>query len=375
MHAHDPQRYIGDMLAWLHQAIPSENENMKTLLKECRGGGGGGSEEIDIEKAFSESTSSITDDVCRPLKSRVEQILLLESAPIVLYKLTNLIRFYATTVKQQQHVASGLVSALEDLEQLAYTQFISVLQTTVQSQIARSTDGHTLAAALAHDLAPTPSTMALLMLLRETLSGSSVVDERPEQLQEIVGAIADPLMESLQSLAAPFPTTDRDVFLLNSLYQIHLTLSLFQSNDARLASLASEIQLHLDTLASEQTSCLIANLGLQPVCSMVADFERRRKEESGLSLAQMSGMDQATLKEFLVKFDGFLVAPDVFLLPQSRLLVSSAHRKSITRRSLEVVAASYAQLYQAVTGEGSGYVDAATLMPKTPEQVQLLLQL
>lgn len=35
MHAHDPKRYIGDMFAWLHQAIPSEKENLLLLLKQC----------------------------------------------------------------------------------------------------------------------------------------------------------------------------------------------------------------------------------------------------------------------------------------------------------------------------------------------------
>ena len=84
-------------------------------------------------------------------------------------------------------------------------------------------------------------------------------------------------------------------------------------------------------------------------------------------------MDEASLREFLAKFDGFLVAPDVFLLQQTRLLVSSAHRKSITRRSLEVVAASYAQLHAAVVAEG-GYGDEIKQL-KTPEQVELLLQL
>jgi hypothetical protein len=34
-HAHDPQRYVGDMLAWLHQATPTENENIRALLKSC----------------------------------------------------------------------------------------------------------------------------------------------------------------------------------------------------------------------------------------------------------------------------------------------------------------------------------------------------
>ena len=66
-------------------------------------------------------------------------------------------------------------------------------------------------------------------------------------------------------------------------------------------------------------------------------------------------MEESALRDFLSKFDSFLVAPDVFLLPQTRLLLSSAHRKSVARRSLEVTAASYAQLYHAVVETpGSG---------------------
>jgi len=35
MHANDPKRYVGDMLAWLHQVIPVEKENILTLVKGC----------------------------------------------------------------------------------------------------------------------------------------------------------------------------------------------------------------------------------------------------------------------------------------------------------------------------------------------------
>lgn len=33
LHAHDPPRYVGDMLAWLHQTIPSETESIRSLLR------------------------------------------------------------------------------------------------------------------------------------------------------------------------------------------------------------------------------------------------------------------------------------------------------------------------------------------------------
>ena len=36
MHAHDPPRYVGGMLAWLHQAVPSEKEALEILLSQCQ---------------------------------------------------------------------------------------------------------------------------------------------------------------------------------------------------------------------------------------------------------------------------------------------------------------------------------------------------
>jgi hypothetical protein len=40
----------------------------------------------------------VTEGVCRPLRSRVEQILVSEASPVLLYRLTNLIRFYEATI-------------------------------------------------------------------------------------------------------------------------------------------------------------------------------------------------------------------------------------------------------------------------------------
>ena len=32
MHAHDPKRYLGDMLAWVHQSLASEKEFLHSLF-------------------------------------------------------------------------------------------------------------------------------------------------------------------------------------------------------------------------------------------------------------------------------------------------------------------------------------------------------
>ena len=35
LHSHDPLRYIGDMLAWLHQSLAGESEYLYAVCKLC----------------------------------------------------------------------------------------------------------------------------------------------------------------------------------------------------------------------------------------------------------------------------------------------------------------------------------------------------
>ncbi len=244
LHAHDPPRYIGDMLAWLHQAIPGEKENAMSLLKLCKdppppteaAEGTEAPPAADVAQLCEEALASVTEEVCRPLRTRVEQILLLEQSPLVLHRLSSLVRFYMGTIKQIIPETGALLQTLADLDQLAYKQFLSVLQTTVHQHLSltapnSSTNGpaggsNVVAAAAAasgpsvHDLAPTRSSTALLNLLKEILSTSSVVDEQESQLAEIVSSVVDPILDDVASIASTLPTTDADVFQLNSIYQV-----------------------------------------------------------------------------------------------------------------------------------------------------------
>ena len=92
-------------------------------------------------------------------------------------------------------------------------------------------------------------------------------------------------------------------------------------------------------------------------------------------LSQVEGMDVKSLKVFLNKFDTFLIAPDDYLLPQIKLLSSPSHRKSISKRSLQLVSATYKQLYEAVMEPTNKYNHPEAIMNKNPDQVDLLLHL
>lgn len=100
LHSHDPLRYVGDMAAWLHQCAATERENLNQLVKKC-------SEHL-VAPHKRDMMQKILEGVCRPLKLRIEQILVAEPGPVVLYKLSNLLQFYHQTIKQIVHTPSTI---------------------------------------------------------------------------------------------------------------------------------------------------------------------------------------------------------------------------------------------------------------------------
>ncbi|XP_069686337.1 conserved oligomeric Golgi complex subunit 6 [Periplaneta americana] len=351
MHAHDPKRYVGDMLAWLHQTIPSEKENLLALLKGC--------DKTDVSDQIQQTLSNITEGVCHPLKVRVEHIMATDAGATVLYSVTNLVRFYHQVIGQ---VVPGslLQTTLEELQELSQQTFLLALQSQVRQQLNERIETPP------SDLSPSPGVSQLLNLLREVLSVGSVAEGRQQDLVKIVASIVDPLLQAVNESATRLPTTDMAVYLLNCMYQMQSTLSLYEFMDDRLERLQAQSDAQLDTLTSEQASSLVANLNLGPIYTIL-------QEQGRGSLSSIPGMEPSSLKNFLSKLDGFLVMPDMLVLPQINLLLSSTHRSTVQRRAFEVIGAIYKQLYEAVHDPENLYQNPASLMPRTPDQVLKLL--
>uniref|UniRef100_A0A2P2K609 Conserved oligomeric Golgi complex subunit 6 n=1 Tax=Rhizophora mucronata TaxID=61149 RepID=A0A2P2K609_RHIMU len=110
VHAHDPLRYVGDMLGWLHQALASERELVLALLDpDAVVDTGSMANQLPkkLENNMGKTESDLTfvldrifEGVCRPFKVRVEQVLQSQPSLIIAYKLSNTLEFYGYTVSQ-----------------------------------------------------------------------------------------------------------------------------------------------------------------------------------------------------------------------------------------------------------------------------------
>ncbi|XP_063060336.1 conserved oligomeric Golgi complex subunit 6 [Engraulis encrasicolus] len=358
MHSHDPMRYVGDMLAWLHQATASEKEHLEALLKQVNIQG--------VEDNMQEVVGHITEGVCRPLKMRIEQVIVAEPGAVLLYKLSNLLKFYHHTISGIVGTSvAALLMTMEEMHVLSKKMFFNSLSLHASKLMDK-------VELPPPDLGPTASLTQTLALLREVLAShdSSVVplDARQADFAQVLSCILDPLLQLCTVSASNLGTADMATYMVNCLYMMKTTLALFEFTDKRLEMLEFQIEAHLDTLINEQASYVLTRAGLSYIYSTL----QQHTPEQG-ALANLPSMDSTSLKGAMVQFDRYLSSPDTLVMPQLNFLLSAAIKEQIFRQSTELVCRAYVEVHAAVTNPSNGYKEPESLLLRSPQQVQALL--
>ncbi|KAJ6659214.1 hypothetical protein lerEdw1_019260 [Lerista edwardsae] len=358
MHSHDPLRYVGDMLAWLHQATASEKEHLEALLKLITSDG--------LEENMQEVVGHITEGVCRPLKVRIEQVIVSEPGAVLLYKICNLLKFYHHTISNiVGNSAAMLLTTIEEMHLLSKKIFFNSLSL----HASKLMDKVELPPA---DLGPSSALNQTLVLLREVLAShdSCVIplDTRQADFVQVLSCVLDPLLQMCTVSASNLGSADMATFMVNSLHMMKTTLALFEFTDKRLEMLQYQIEAHLDTLINEQASFVLTRVGLSSIYNIV----QQHKPEQG-PLANVPSMDSMSLKAAMIQFDRYLSAPDGLLMPQINFLLSTSVKQQIVKLSTELVCRAYSEVYSAVMNPDNGYKDPETILHRSPHQVQALL--
>ncbi|KAK0558126.1 Golgi transport complex subunit 6 [Tilletia horrida] len=225
--AHDPIRYIGDMLAWIHQALASEREVLGSLVGvgdddeaattassnasqhenqmitgrrigqrrrwsvnpaeviDMMGGsasnGIGPDSQALVGSLAMASAASAQKGVirprerlrdlldrdlegcCRPLKVRITQTLHSQEGSITVYKLASLISFYSSTMEQTIGRKATLSHVLKELTETAYSAFFANLDRQAAGLMRFSEPPEA-------DLSPPPPLLGACSTLKELLS-------------------------------------------------------------------------------------------------------------------------------------------------------------------------------------------------------------
>lgn len=345
LHSHDPVRYCGDMLGWLHQAIATENDHILGLL-----------EDSDDEKVVS-ILSMVTEGACKPLHVRIEQVVISTSSAVVAYQLVNLLRYYSGVFENHLSPTSPLVKTVNDLTELQSKMFFS----TLNAQTAKILGDIQVPLP---DLSPTPKASELLALLQSLLSSRDLTvftatGTQNHDLKLILSSCIDPLIQYCIESVSSMSRLDRAIYLTNCLYYVQSTISLYEFTERQMESLEMQIQSHLDVIVSEQLGHLLNSTG-------IGEFYSALKHE------KVSKESFSMIEGCLDQLKAFISAPDKFQLSQSKLLTSGRLREDLLKKSVAGFSLAYEAVYNAVAQE-KGADGVLLYMPYNPEQTRQLL--
>ncbi|KAF9617373.1 hypothetical protein IFM89_036294 [Coptis chinensis] len=206
VHAHDPLRYVGDMLGWLHQALASERELVLILLDPDAVTDTGPtarrfSKNVEIEHAKIESDITfvldrIFEGVCRPFKARVEQVLQSQPSLIVAYKLSNTLEFYSYTISDLLGKETALCNTLRILKDAAQQTFFDILKTRGDKLLRYPP---LVAVDLSPPLAVSEGVSVLLEIIDTYNSLMVPASVKKLDFEPVISALLDPIVQAVSS--------------------------------------------------------------------------------------------------------------------------------------------------------------------------------
>jgi hypothetical protein len=410
--AHDPLRYLGDMLAWTHSATVSEREALEVLFisdgdeiaKGIQAGidsepwsrsEDGGAEVFDGRKALDGLVNRDLAGVSRVLRQRVEQVIHGHEEPTLSYRIANLINFYRVTFERLLGSDSSLLTTLAELEESARRQFRSTLKDRVL--------------AVQNDPPPPPpdlrpsefllEALEQLKMLMKTLDSSlTPTSSREGVFEPVLGAALDPYLEVCGALAKDLDEPAGAIFTLNILHASKDALMPFSFTAEKVTELDGAIEELEAKLIEHQHSFFLHASGLlslltalaHPLSNPTPDNDNETNNPPAPAppsqIRTLPAFQPAALTQTSQTLDDFLPSALMDAMENLKLLLDSEVARAVTdeaaARFCDDFESVEARIVEADGGEGSrrgdddeegGAAALRTLFPRTGAEIRVLL--
>lgn len=208
--AHDPTRYVGDMLAWVHQTMATEREFLESLfglsvLPRHVGSArvhppssaldaadlddslhASSSSSYDVERAVRAALDRNMSTCARPLKVRVLQTVRSQEGAILSYRIAALVHFYKVTTEKTFGSHAGMVKVIAESVLLVIALVALAKLTSILSYV-RQDHGHCVRDVLQHAARPRQRAPALHP---GALSGRPASASRSSQTADVKRTVA-----------------------------------------------------------------------------------------------------------------------------------------------------------------------------------------
>ncbi|THH31107.1 hypothetical protein EUX98_g3063 [Antrodiella citrinella] len=380
LHAHDPLRYVGDMLAWVHQSIAAEREFLEGLFGVRSDGRMVGSvrsfKQSVEEEWMTELMDAAVGKLCTPLKVRVQQTVRSQESSITLYKIANLLQFYFLTMQRTIGSDAALSVTLKEMTEMSYQVFFDTIGAHGRSLLRTPLDLED------RDLSPPFSILDHVQILREItfVYESSVAEGEPLEAQasgfrDILDQLVDPAIEmtlvASEQKQRQRPAWDRAVFVLNTFTYLQSALEPFAFTAEKQDMLQSLIDTRIMELINEHYGTIIMDTGLGDV------IESWKAHEGNEPLSRLPTSSPARLQNALHKFSLWLTSHTVDHSPRLAQLAVQTLATRIHQKALERLVQTYKWFCEEVKKPENRYEAAATLLGSERPfgQVHLLYQI
>ncbi|CAK5280086.1 unnamed protein product [Mycena citricolor] len=381
LHAHDPMRYVGDMLAWVHQAIAAEREFLESLFGVQGDGRMVGSVRTFAKKSEEEDwirdlMDSAVEKLCVPLKVRIQQTIRSQESSIISYKIANLLQFYMMTMRRTIGETAVLSTTLDEITQLAYKVFYDAIEAQGRN-LVRATldlDDPSLSAPLVI-LDHAQILREIMNVYESSLLGDEDEAERAAGFRRILDVTVDPAIEFSTTVGEEKkrmrPRWDRDVYVLNCLTYLLSVLEPFSFTSEKQVALQKVIDQHVSLLSEEHYKNVMSDAGIYHVAETCAAHDGTEP------LSRVPATLPSQIQTALRAFSLWLSGPEVVQSPRLSQLTAQRVHIQIHQAVLQRMARAYLLISQQVRKPENKYEAAATLLGSERPfgQVNLLLQI
>ncbi|PSR85502.1 oligomeric Golgi complex subunit 6 [Coniella lustricola] len=398
--AHDPLRYIGDMLAWIHSATVSEREALEVLFvaegeEIAKGIRAGRENEIwhlaeddeneitsfDPVKALNELVDRDLSGAARILRQRVEHVIRTNEEVILAYRLANLLNFYRITFTRLLSAKSVLVDALQSLESEALLQFRSLMRDYVSN--------------LQHEFEQRPISLESPYFLHESLEQLSAVmktydtslsstDSREVDFQPILTEALDPFLAGCEKMAETLEPPSKTIFSINCANTAIAVLSAFDFTQERTQYLRTQVDQLSRDLVDSQYLFFRNESGLDALLSTLDSLSG--KEEDIEKIRTLDAFQPTSLEVASHTLDNFLASALMDAVGSMVQLQDSRLGRQITEEAAEKFCIDFGRLedvlmsadewleLQSQQGKSDDSVPSLrTAFPRTADEIRVLL--
>jgi maltodextrin utilization protein YvdJ len=349
--AHDPLRYVSDMLAWAHAATVGEREALQILFisdadeisKNIKAGrerepwlqitDGADGEEIaafDGKKALNDLVDRDLSGVLRQLRQRVEQTVQSHEDATLAYQISNLIRFYCSIFVPCLGSESTIVQTLQPIIQKAFEQF----RTLMRDHIANI---HSDVAVTPLDLSPPDFLLEALDTLKglmksydTSLAGASPGEDRTG-FQAVLEEALDPYLAGCDSIAKGMGAPQSQILAINCLLATTETLKGRSFTEDKISEIEETVQERVERLVETVITWFESESGLKRLFDSLDEYKNTKLDQGISGIRKLREMQPDRLADMAQKLDAFLPGA----MEDARAFIGKLAEKRMVRKVCE----------------------------------------